>query len=140
MPSSTMQSTDSLLERVRQGSRSALNSLLALYRPELLRNARARLPGARAWKQDASDLVQETLLLAAARSGEFKGRSRPEFGAWMRGILKNVILHHERHFGRKKRDRKLEKPLAAVGGGPGSPPRPRRRSWTGSSGTRSGRN
>jgi RNA polymerase sigma-70 factor (ECF subfamily) len=114
---STRQSTDSRLERARQGSRSALNRLLASCRARLLRKAKA-VPG---WKQDASDLVQECLFLATERIGEFKGLSPGEFRAWIGKILENRILQHQRHWVRKKRDRKRQVPLESAGTEPDEP-------------------
>jgi RNA polymerase sigma factor (sigma-70 family) len=117
MATSTIQSADGLIERARQGSRSALNSLLTSCRARLLRKAKA-VPG---WKQDASDLVQECLFLATARIGQFKGLSPAEFRAWMGKILDHGILHHQRHWGRKKRDRQRQVPLASSGTEPDEP-------------------
>jgi RNA polymerase sigma-70 factor, ECF subfamily len=104
MPSSEKRSNDSLLERARRGSKSALNLLLALCRPRLKRKAKAGL----ARKQDASDVVQECQLAGAARFGEFKGHGLVEFHNWMGAILQNLILHQHRYWGQKKRDRKRE--------------------------------
>jgi RNA polymerase sigma factor (sigma-70 family) len=104
MPSSERRSNDSLLERARRGSNSALNRLLASCRRQLKRKAEAEL----ARKQDASDVVQECQLAGAARFDEFKGHRLVEFHNWMGAILQNLILHQHRYWGQKKRDRKRE--------------------------------
>ncbi len=118
MPSSEKRSTDSLLERARRGSKSALNRLMASCQPWLRRKAKAALPKALDPKQDASDVVQDCQLTAAARFREFKGHSLPEFRAWMGKILENLILHQHRFWGQKKRVRKRERPLVLGGAGP----------------------
>ena len=61
MPSSDNPPPDSWIERARQKSRSAMNSLMAWCRPRLIRKAEEGL----ARKEDASDMVQECLLRGA---------------------------------------------------------------------------
>jgi RNA polymerase sigma factor (sigma-70 family) len=121
MPTSEKRATDSLLERARGGSRSALNLLMESCRPRLRRKARSALPAALDRKQDASDMVQECQLVGAARFGEFRGHSLAEFRDWIEKILKNVIFHELRFWRRQKRDRKREQFLANDGGGSGEP-------------------
>jgi len=47
----------------------------------------------------ADDLFQETMLIAWRKIGEYD-RSRP-FGAWLRGIARNLVLAHYRAAGRE---------------------------------------
>ena len=46
----------------------------------------------------AEDLVQETLVTAVNKAGEFQGRAA--LGTWLIGILRNKILHHLRQLQR----------------------------------------
>jgi RNA polymerase sigma factor (sigma-70 family) len=116
MPTLQEPSTDSLIERARHGSRSAINILFSSCRASLRRKARARQPHALGRKQDDSDLVQDCQIQAAAQFGEFKGRTRAEYRSWIGTILDRVILQKQRFWTRKKRDGKREEPLAPDGG------------------------
>jgi RNA polymerase sigma-70 factor (ECF subfamily) len=60
---------------------------------------------------DPSDLVQQTLLEAHERIGQFKGTNRGELAAWLRKSLAHNITDALRKLGRKKRDPKLERSL-----------------------------
>jgi len=73
------------------GSGVPLNSdwpeALESFRANLLRLAEMWLsPGLRQ-KVDATDVVQETLLTAGSRLGDFRGTTRAELEAWLRQIL-----------------------------------------------------
>ena len=59
-----------------------------------------RLPQDLSPKQDASDLVQECQLHAAAQFARFQGHSGPEFFAWMKGILTRRVARALRLLGR----------------------------------------
>ncbi len=109
MESSMSRSLDQLLLRARQGSRSALNHLMASHRPWLRAGVRKRLPRDLDRKVDASDLVQEIQYLAATRIAEFQGRSFGEFRAWMMGILKRQVFQAMRFWYVKRRDRRRER-------------------------------
>jgi RNA polymerase sigma factor (sigma-70 family) len=116
MPTLQEPSTDSRIERARQGCRSAMNYLLASIRTALRRRAKAGHNKAFERKEDISDLVQECQCQAAAQFGEFKGRTRAEYRSWIGTILDRVILQKQRFWTRKKRDGKREEPLAPDGG------------------------
>ena len=53
---------------------------------------------------DASDIVQQTLLDAIGRRGQFRGRSEAEFLAWLRKILASNLIDEFRYDGRARRD------------------------------------
>ncbi len=53
---------------------------------------------------DASDLVQQTLVDAVARTDQFRGNSEAELLAWLRQILTNNLVDVARYHGRAKRD------------------------------------
>jgi RNA polymerase sigma-70 factor (ECF subfamily) len=112
MESSASQSVAQLLERARDGSRSALGQLMASCRPWLLQRARSRLPRELAHKQDGSDLVQECQSRAVRSFAQFRGRSQGEFLAWLAGILDRRVLRALRFWGEKRRDRRREQPVA----------------------------
>lgn len=63
-------------------------------------------------KLDPSDVVQETLLKAAANHNGFRGQADGELIAWLRQILINTLADALRAFGGPKRDVALEKALA----------------------------
>ncbi len=112
MESSTSQSLTQLLERARQGSRSALGQLMASCRPFLRQRARTRLPRELARKQDGSDLVQECQSLAVRSFAQFRGGSRGEFLGWLAGILDRRVLRAIRFWGEQRRDRRREQAVS----------------------------
>ena len=87
---------------------------LERFRHYLLLLARLHL-GARArGKLDASDVVQETLLEAHRKRGQFRGRSEAELAAWLRQMLAFGIADALRAQGRAKRDASREQSLEAA--------------------------
>jgi RNA polymerase sigma factor (sigma-70 family) len=112
MESSASQSLTQLLERAREGSRSAMGQLMASCRPFLRQRVRTRLPRELASKQDGSDLVQECQSLAVRSFAQFKGDSRGEFLRWLAGILDRRVLRALRFWGEQRRDRRREQPVS----------------------------
>ena len=83
------------------------------FRGYLVALARLQL-AARPWmgtKVDASDLVQQTLLLAHAARPQFRGHSAEELAAWLRQILTRTLANTLRSFGQAKRDVGAERSL-----------------------------
>jgi RNA polymerase sigma factor (sigma-70 family) len=101
-----------LLDRAREGSRSALGELMAGCRPWLRRRVATRLPRELAHKQDASDLVQECQSLAIASFAQFRGRSSAELRGWLAGILERRVMRALRFWGAGRRDRRREQHVA----------------------------
>jgi len=62
MASDDLESTTSLLEKIRHGDSQARERLIARYRPLLLRWAHRRLPDYARQLCDTDDLVQDTLI------------------------------------------------------------------------------
>ncbi len=54
-------------------------------------------------KLDASDVVQQTALLAHARREQFRGRTEEEWVGWLRAILGNVLAGALRAYGTEAR-------------------------------------
>ena len=65
-------------------------------------------------KVDASDLVQQTLLEAYRKRGQFRGGSVAERLAWLRRILAHNLADILRAFDQEKRDVKRERSLEAA--------------------------
>jgi RNA polymerase sigma-70 factor (ECF subfamily) len=96
--------SDSWLSTGRLVSRTRLAELLEEHRPYLKNIAAAELPERLRSQLDASDLVQETLLRAFRKFGQFAGTTDAEFVGWLREILLNQIIDVSRHHGRQVRD------------------------------------
>src|SRR5689334_8908281 len=96
----------------RMDSESTPSSPLDLqrYRTYLLLLARShdKMGG-----EEASDLVQKTMLAAHAQRAEFRGGSPAELAAWLKQILRREVIDAYRHRRRLKRDVHREVPLEA---------------------------
>lgn|SRR5262245_7123167 len=107
---SPLESTASLLRRVRAGDESARNEILRRYRDILRRWAHGRRhPGG---LEDTEDLVQETLKRALGILKTFVPKREGAFLAYLRTILKNLILDEDRR--QKRRPRPVEMPEEVV--------------------------
>ena len=84
---------------------------LERFRQYLSLLARAQLGAAYRGKLDASDIVQQTLLDAHEKLGQFKGSTTAEMAAWLRQILARNLADVHRDFGRNKRDIGRERSL-----------------------------
>jgi len=84
---------------------------LVRFRPYLRLLARMWWDGNLQVRQDASDLVQETLLQAHRAFAQFEGQTDAELAAWLRKILANVLAGTFRNQNRQKRDAKRERSL-----------------------------
>jgi len=65
-------------------------------------------------KYDSSDLVQQTLLQAHEKIGQFRGRTEGELKAWLRQILANNLRNKIQEFRGRKRDLRRERSLDAA--------------------------
>jgi RNA polymerase sigma-70 factor (ECF subfamily) len=63
--------------------------------------------------EEASDLVQKTMLAAHAQRAEFRGQSPAELAAWLKQILRREVIDAYRNRRRLKRDVRREVPLEA---------------------------
>jgi RNA polymerase sigma-70 factor (ECF subfamily) len=96
-----LETTASLLARLRDGDDSARDRLLLRYLPILRRWAHGRLPARARDIADTDDLVQVTLLAALDHVKEFEPRQEGAFLAYLRRILINRIRDEIRSAGRR---------------------------------------
>src|SRR5262245_49123460 len=86
-----LESTFTLIERARAGDPQALEWLFTRHRKPLQRWASGRLPKWARELSDTNDLVQETLLHAFKRIGEFEPRRVGALQAYLRQAVLNRI-------------------------------------------------
>jgi RNA polymerase sigma-70 factor (ECF subfamily) len=82
---------------------SALARVLEPYRDYLTLVAGRAIGPELAPKLGASDAVQETFLAARQRIGSFRGRTEPEWRAWLKAILLNHLANQRRFHAADKR-------------------------------------
>jgi RNA polymerase sigma-70 factor (ECF subfamily) len=87
-----------LIDRARRDEPGALDRLLDSYRNYLRLLARTGLNASLKGKADPSDLVQDALLKAALRFGQFRGASDAELAGWLRQILARCLTDFVRRF------------------------------------------
>jgi RNA polymerase sigma-70 factor (ECF subfamily) len=107
---------DKLFASARLGSTSCLGRLLTLYSNYLKLLIAAQLDDRLRVRVSPSDIVQETFFEAHRDFHQFRGQTTGEFGAWLRKILVNNILHVvEQHLLAEKRDVRREVSLEQIG-------------------------
>ena len=94
-------------------SAATRGSTLERFRSYLYVLARAHLGPQIQQKVDASDLVQQTLLVAHQKRGQFRGATEAQRAAWLRQILANNLADALRHHARARRDARREQSLEA---------------------------
>jgi len=95
------ESTAALLARVREGDDEARDRLVRRFLPALRRWARGRLPGYARDAADTDDIVQETLLRALNKVGEFQPGRPGGFFSYLRTAVLNQIRDQIRRAGRR---------------------------------------
>lgn len=80
-----------LLNRVKSGDAEALERLLARCLPPLRRWAHGRLPRSARDMQDTADLVQDTIVAALKRLGQFEPKHEGALQAYLRQAIANKI-------------------------------------------------
>ena len=112
--------TQNLLRRVAQADSAATGELWEKYRPALRRMISLRLDQALSRRIDASDVVQDVLIKASQRLGEYLRNPVLPFHLWLRQIARDhVIDAHRRHRASARRSVDREQGLYA-GGADGS--------------------
>jgi RNA polymerase sigma-70 factor, ECF subfamily len=86
-------------------------SQLQRHRSYLRLLARVQLDPRLRGKLDPSDVVQQTLLEAVAKGGQFRGQSEAEYLAWLRKMLAHNLADVLRGFRQARRDIGREQPL-----------------------------
>lgn len=99
-----LDSTVTLLDRLRAGDESAREILLQRYLPILRGWARGRLPSSARGLADTDDLVQLSLLGALKHLNTFEYRHEGAFLAYLRRILLNALRGEIRRATRRRTD------------------------------------
>ena len=90
--------TQNLLHRARHADPTAADELWERYRPALRRMIGLRLDQAIARRVDASDVVQDVLIKANQRLGEYLRNPVMPFHLWLRQIARDHLIDaHRRH-------------------------------------------
>lgn len=87
-----------LIDRARREEPGALERLLDSYRNYLRLLARTGLDVSLQGKADPSDLVQDALLKAYQRFGQFRGANDAELAGWLRQILARCLADFVRRY------------------------------------------
>lgn len=108
--------TQELLRDAGGGDAAAVNRLMERHRDALRRMVQMRLDRALARRVDASDVVQDVLLEASRRMGEYVRDPRVPFHLWLRQLAKDRIIDmHRRHRAAQRRSVDREQPLLPAG-------------------------
>jgi RNA polymerase sigma-70 factor (ECF subfamily) len=107
-----------LLERVRQGDENAINGLLARHRTAIRRMIDQRMDRVVQRRVDASDIVQDVLIEANRRIGDYLANPTMPFQVWLRHMARDRLIDaHRRH--RVASNRSLDREVSlAVPDGP----------------------
>jgi len=116
--SSSIESSLDLLRRVQAGDESALDALIARYRPRLVRWASGRLPPYARDLAETQDLVQETLVQAFRKIGQIEIRGEGALQAYLRQVLLNTIRMELRRVRRRPPGTELESGIEATESSP----------------------
>jgi len=111
---------DALLARAATGDDVAWGALLVEHAERLTRMVMFRLDPRLRGRVDASDVVQEAFLQAAAHRADFFRQPNGSIFFWLRAIANNKLLElHRNHLGTHKRDAArdvaLDRQRSAVG-------------------------
>ena len=108
--------TQVLLDRVRDGDEAALNGLLARHRDAIRRMIDRRMDRVVQHRVDASDIVQDVLLEANRRLGDYLANPTMPFRLWLRHMARDRLIDaHRRHRVAASRSVDREVSLAAPG-------------------------
>jgi RNA polymerase sigma-70 factor (ECF subfamily) len=105
-----------LLDRVRKGDVDAVNGLLERHREAIRRMIDQRLDRVVQQRVDASDIVQDVLIEANRRLGDYLANPTMPFQLWLRHMARDrVIDAHRRH--RVAASRSLDKEVSLEAAG-----------------------
>ncbi|MFM8734173.1 MAG: sigma-70 family RNA polymerase sigma factor [Pirellulales bacterium] len=109
--------TLTLLDRVRQGDADAVNGLLERHRAAIRRMIDQRMDRVIARRVDASDIVQDVMIEANRRLGDYLANPAMPFGLWLRHMARDRLIDaHRRHRVASTRSLDREVPIAAGDG------------------------
>ena len=108
------QPTQILLDRVRDGDDDAVNGLLARHRDVIRRMVDRRMDRVMQRRVDASDIVQDVMLEANRRLGDYLANPTMPFQLWLRHMARDRLIDaHRRHRVAASRSLDREVSLAA---------------------------
>ncbi|MFM8413778.1 MAG: sigma-70 family RNA polymerase sigma factor [Planctomycetota bacterium] len=103
-----------LLDKARQGDGDAVNGLLERHRAAIRRMIDRRMDRAVQRRVDASDIVQDVLVEANRRLGDYLSNPTMPFGLWLRHMARDRLIDaHRRHRVAGSRSVDREVPLVA---------------------------
>lgn len=98
LPAVDPQPTQVLLDRVRDGDEAAVNGLLARHREAIKRMIDRRMDRVVQHRVDASDIVQDVMLEANRRLGDYLANPTMPFQLWLRHMARDRLIDaHRRH-------------------------------------------
>lgn len=101
------------LEAARGGSRDALGKLLLPMRSALVATAHQEMKAELRAREEASDLVNDTMYDVVHDFEQFNGKNRGQFAAWVREILVHNVMNRVRYWEAKIRDMKRVAPAGS---------------------------
>jgi len=109
--------TLALLEQVRRGDGAAVNRLLDRHRAAIRRMIDRRMDRVVQRRVDASDIVQDVLVEANRRLGEYLANPTMPFQLWLRHMARDRLIDaHRRH--RVAASRSIDREVPLAGSGP----------------------
>lgn len=103
-----LESTATLLDKVKSGDDLAKQQLCHIYLPRLTRWAHGRLPTQVRDLSETDDMVQVTLIKALNKIDGFQPKHKGSFLAYLRKILLNNIRMEIRRFKNRKDEQSIE--------------------------------
>lgn len=112
------QPTQVLLDMVRRGDASAVNGLLERHREAIKRMIGQRMDRGVQRRVDASDIVQDVMIEANRRLGDYLANPTMPFRLWLRHMARDRLIDaHRRHRVAANRSVDREVSITAAGGG-----------------------
>jgi RNA polymerase sigma-70 factor (ECF subfamily) len=109
--------TQELIAGAKQGDDDAVNRLLERHRDAVRRMIDLRMDRKLQQRVDASDIVQDVLIEANRRLGDYLEKPPMPFHLWLRQMAQDRLIDaHRRHRVAAKRSLDREQPLVARGG------------------------
>lgn len=109
--------TEELLSLARKGDGDAVNQLIERHRDSLCHLVRMRLDRQIQPRVDASDIVQDVMIEASRRLGDYLANPTMPFHLWVRHIARDRIIDaHRRHRVSAKRSVSREQAMATPEG------------------------